>query len=67
MIIQLDDYFIRVLQKSGYKLDYNKLVKINEKAMSERKKSLNEYNELVLKKITSKQKNQKLSNISWKS
>lgn len=29
MIIQLDDYFIRVLQKSGYKLDYNKLVKIN--------------------------------------
>ncbi|MTP74084.1 hypothetical protein GMB80_14200 [Turicibacter sanguinis] len=58
MIIQLDDYFIRVLQKSGYKLDYNKLVKINEKAMSERKKSLNEYNELVLKKITSKQKNQ---------
>lgn len=58
MIIQLDDYFIRVLQKSGYKLDYNKLVKINEKAMSERKKSVNEYNELVLKKITSKQKNQ---------
>ncbi|CUM83837.1 hypothetical protein PNU17_11225 [Turicibacter sanguinis] len=58
MIIQLDDYFIRVLQKSGYELDYNKLVKINEKAMSERKKSLNEYNELVLKKITSKQKNQ---------
>ena len=58
MIIQLDDYFIRVLQKSGYKLDYNKLVKINEKAMSERKKSLNQYNELVLKKITSKQKNQ---------
>ena len=58
MIIQLDDYFIRVLQKSGYKLDYNKLVKINEKAMSERKKSLNEYNELVLKRITSKQKNQ---------
>ena len=58
MIIQLDDYFIRVLQKSGYKLDYNKLVKITEKAMSERKKSLNEYNELVLKKITSKQKNQ---------
>ena len=58
MIIKLDDYFIRVLQKSGYKLDYNKLVKINEKAMSERKKSLNEYNELVLKKITSKQKNQ---------
>ena len=50
MIIQLDDYFIRVLQKSGYELDYNKLVKINEKAMSERKKSLNEYNELVLKK-----------------
>ena len=47
MIIQLDDYFIRVLQKSGYELDYNKLVKINEKAMSERKKSLNEYNELV--------------------
>ena len=58
MIIQLDDYFIRVLQKSGYELDYNKLVKINEKVMSERKKSLNEYNELVLKKITSKQKNQ---------
>ena len=58
MIIQLDDYFIRVLQKSGYELDYNKLVKINEKALSERKKSLNEYNELVLKKITSKQKNQ---------
>ena len=58
MIIQLDDYFIRVIQKSGYELDYNKLVKINEKAMSERKKSLNEYNELVLKKITSKQKNQ---------
>ncbi|MFR9294770.1 MAG: hypothetical protein ACLVLR_07850 [Turicibacter sanguinis] len=58
MIIQLDDYFIRVLQKSGYELDYNKLVKINEKAMSERKKSLNQYNELVLKKITSKQKNQ---------
>ncbi|MCU7196405.1 hypothetical protein GMB51_15040 [Turicibacter sanguinis] len=58
MIIQLDDYFIRVLQKSGYELDYNKLVKINEKAMSERKKSVNEYNELVLKKITSKQKNQ---------
>lgn len=58
MIIQLDDYFIRVLQKSGYELNYNKLVKINEKAMSERKKSLNEYNELVLKKITSKQKNQ---------
>ncbi|WP_147633532.1 hypothetical protein [Turicibacter sanguinis] len=58
MIIQLDDYFIRVLQKSGYELDYNKLVKINEKAMSERKKSLNEYNELVLKKITSKQRNQ---------
>ena len=58
MIIQLDDYFIRVLQKSGYELDYNKLVKINEKAMSEIKKSLNEYNELVLKKITSKQKNQ---------
>lgn len=58
MIIQLDDYFIRVLQKSGYKLDYNKLVKINEKAMSERKKPLNEYNELVLKKITSKHKNQ---------
>ena len=58
MIIQLDDYFIRVLQKRGYELDYNKLVKINEKAMSERKKSLNEYNELVLKKITSKQKNQ---------
>ena len=58
MIIQLDDYFIRVLQKSGYELDYNKLVKINEKAMSETKKSLNEYNELVLKKITSKQKNQ---------
>ena len=27
MIIQLDDYFIRVLQKSGYELDYNKLVK----------------------------------------
>ena len=44
------DYSIRVLQKSGYKLDYNKLVKINEKAMSERKKPLNEYNELVLKK-----------------
>ena len=58
MIIQLDDYFIRVLKKSGYELDYNKLVKINEKAMSERKKSVNEYNELVLKKITSKQKNQ---------
>lgn len=58
MIIQLDDYFIRVLQKSDYELDYNKLVKINEKAMSERKKSVNEYNELVLKKITSKQKNQ---------
>ena len=58
MIFQLDDYFIRVLQKSGYELDYNKLVKINEKAMSERKKSLNEYYELVLKKITSKQKNQ---------
>ena len=58
MIIRLDDYFIRVLQKSGYELDYNKLVKINEKAMSERKKSLNQYNELVLKKITSKQKNQ---------
>ena len=58
MIIQLDDYFIRVLQKSGYELNYNKLVKINEKAMSERKKSVNEYNELVLKKITSKQKNQ---------
>ncbi|MTK70307.1 hypothetical protein [Turicibacter sanguinis] len=58
MIIQLDDYFIRVLQKSGYELNYNKLVKINEKAMSERKKSLNQYNELVLKKITSKQKNQ---------
>ncbi len=28
MIIQLDDYFIRVLQKSGYKLDYNKLVRL---------------------------------------
>ena len=34
MIIQLDDYFIRVLQKSGYELDYNKLVKINEKAIT---------------------------------
>ena len=41
MIIQLDDYFIRVLQKSGYELDYNKLVKINEKAMSSNKQSLN--------------------------
>lgn len=51
MIIQVDEFFIQVLQRNGYDLNYEKIVNISKEASRARAEQVNKNNEKLIKRL----------------